>query len=304
MLSRSPEMEEERLPIVSLVIVADKSRCPANFVPITKTHDDASDADLWKDGFGFGIFNRSVRYLAVNRHIADTHSAQLEVLTDLAVISDKEAVPSSFICLDFTVDTKEKALKKKYLCARFTPRNQAIDAVSNIIVLGKTRRPPRGYSQAGEIDGMLICFKVTTIPEGYGRLTHSQSTELDRLGGSSTPPVTGAGLTINNGGGLYPNVNRHSTSDLDKVGQKLVGGQMAENRTPQSIFKGIDRVPFALNPVFAATMGSKDLFASLPPIPEWRTLEAKYTGYQCRLERSIVSPPPAQQPQQQTTGGD
>uniref|UniRef100_A0A915M1H4 Uncharacterized protein n=1 Tax=Meloidogyne javanica TaxID=6303 RepID=A0A915M1H4_MELJA len=33
MLRRSQEMEEQCLPIVSLVIVADKSRCPANFVP-------------------------------------------------------------------------------------------------------------------------------------------------------------------------------------------------------------------------------------------------------------------------------
>jgi hypothetical protein len=82
-------MDDDRLPIVSLAIVADKNRCPPNFVPvypnkfwlnskqtiiiqITKTHDDGSDADLWKDGFGFGIFNRSVRYLAISRHISDT----------------------------------------------------------------------------------------------------------------------------------------------------------------------------------------------------------------------------------------
>lgn len=262
-------MEEERLPIVSLVIVADKSRCPPNFIPITKTFDDGSDADLWKDGFGFGIFNRAVRYLAVSRHIADTHGP-LEVLTDLAVISDKEAVPSSFICFDFTVDTKDKALKKKYLCARFTPRNDAVDAVTSIIILAKTKRPPKGYSQAGEIDGMMICFKVCTIPEGYGRLTHSQSTEMDRLGNTGSSS-------------LYPNVNRHSTSDLDRI------GQMANERSPHLLFKGIDRVPFELNPLFAAALNGKDLFSTLPAIPDLRALEAKYGVYNCRLERSIAS---------------
>nr|CAD2198108.1 unnamed protein product [Meloidogyne enterolobii] len=282
MLNRSQEMEEQCLPIVSLVIVADKTRCPANFVPITSTHDDNSDADLWKDGFGFGIFTRFVRYLAVNRRVADTNGP-LEVLTDLAVISDKEAVPSSFICLDFTVDTKERALKKKFLCARFSPRNEALDAVTNIIILGKTKRPPRGYSLAGEVDGMSICFKVSTIPENYGRLTHSQSHELDRLGNcnlsSASPAVTG----------LYPTVNRHSTSDLDKVGQNVI--QSTNQHNINAVFRGIDRVPFELNPLFAFVLSEKNVLSKLPPIPNLRALEAKYIDkYNFQLERSIISP--------------
>lgn len=68
-----------------------------------KAHDDGSDADLWREGFGFGIFNRVVRYIAVSRHISDTQC--LEVVTDLAVISEKEAVPVNFVCIDFTADT-------------------------------------------------------------------------------------------------------------------------------------------------------------------------------------------------------
>jgi hypothetical protein len=75
-----------------------------------------------------------------------------------------------------------------------------VDAVTNIVVLARQKRPPRDYSQAGsgffhlfiyfyyfssEIDGMLVCFKLGTVPEGYGKarqmLTHSQSTELESV---------------------------------------------------------------------------------------------------------------------------
>jgi len=47
-----------------------------------------------------------VRYIALSRKISPEHShLALEVVTDLAVISDKEAVPSSFVCIDFTADS-------------------------------------------------------------------------------------------------------------------------------------------------------------------------------------------------------
>ncbi|KAI3409843.1 hypothetical protein GPALN_006217 [Globodera pallida] len=289
MLSRSPEMEEERLPIVSMVIIADKSRAPANFVTLVKTHDDGSDADLWKDGFGFGLFNRSVRYIAVSRHIAETPPSGLEVLTDVAVISDKDAVPSSFVCLDFTVDTKERALKKKYLCARFTPRTDAIDAVTNLIVLAKARKPPKGYTWAGDIDGMAICFRVSTIPEGYGRLVHSQSTEMQHL-------ATGASAA---GVGIYPNIGpplgtstnaqcRHSASDLDRLKQfNLAAGQQRRDSVEGG--RGVDRVPFELNPLLSFSLSAREKCANLPPIPDWDSLVAKY-GYAFRLEKELTTP--------------
>lgn len=59
-------------------------------------------------------------------------------------------------------------MKKKYICVRFTPRNDAIDAVSDIIVLNRNKRPPRGYTVAGEVDGALIAFHVAPIASTYG----------------------------------------------------------------------------------------------------------------------------------------
>lgn len=166
MLTRSQEMEDTTLPLVTICLITDRNRCPANFTPLTKAHDDGSDADLWKDGFGFGIFNRAVRYLAISR-LAPGDGPH-EVITDLALITEKEAVPTNFVCIDYTADTKERALKKKFICVRFTARNDAVDAVSDIIVLNRNKRPPKGYASAGDVDGATICFKVSTIPKTYG----------------------------------------------------------------------------------------------------------------------------------------
>lgn len=85
------------------------------------------------------------------------------MITDLAIISEKEAVPTNFVCIDFTADTskvlnfeelilgflEERALRKKFLCVRFTQRNDAIDALTDIIVLNKAKRPPKGFASAG-----------------------------------------------------------------------------------------------------------------------------------------------------------
>jgi ESCRT-I complex subunit MVB12 len=228
MLQRNTEMGEE-LPIVSICVISDKQKCPPAFIPILKAFDDMSDADLWKDGGFFG-FNRSLRYLAISRAISDNNT--LEVVTDLLIISEKEAIPANFISIDFTVDSNERALRKKYLCARFTPRNDALDAITDIIVLARSKRPPKGYTSAGDVDGMNICFKVSTISETYGRLVHSQS----------------------NPGPLYPAVPtkilneeyRRSNPNLDN--NKQLDFNQFTIRAQKGSIKGIDGIPFKLRP--------------------------------------------------------
>jgi len=292
MLERSSEMEDTDLPVVSICIVADKNKAPQGFVPITKTHDDATDADLWREGFGFSLFSRQVRYIAVSRKISAEHShLALEVVIDLAVISDKEAVPTSFVCIDFTADSKERALKKKFLCARFASRNDSLDAVTDVVVLAKSRRAPKSYTLAGEVDGMLICFKVSTIPDGYARLSHSQSTSeisssqdaANKRNSQLYPPIAA------------PGPHSQSIGDLASVGGPH-GQAVAAAATGISSFtirqsavnhvKGVDGVPFQLNPVFARALDTgKD--QTLPEIPELRSLQTPSVNL--RLERQVLS---------------
>ncbi|KAH7716913.1 hypothetical protein AAVH_15690, partial [Aphelenchoides avenae] len=167
----------------------------------------------------------------------------------------------------------ERALKKKYLCVRFAPRNDALDAVTDLIVLGKQKRPPKGYTSAGDIDGMVLCFKQSTIPESYGRLTHSQSTDLKNA-------------ALNAAAGLYPSIgdasHRHSTGDLDKA--QAVNAFTI--RAGKDGFRGIDGVPFKLSArLESATSKSNSNF--LPDVPRVQ-VEEKY-AYNFNLERSILA---------------
>jgi len=260
-------MDEELLPIVSLVIVADKGRCPPGYLPILKSFDDGSDADLYKDS---GWFSKSYRYLAVSRAIVDHNT--LEVVTDLLVINEREAIPAHFISIDYTVDSNEKALRKKFLCARFTPRNDALDAVTDIVILSRTKRPPRGYTSAGEVDGMTICFKVATIPETYARLNHSKS----------------------NPTALYPNIShkpsldnssyRHSTSDLEVSGVHNELNHFTI-KMPRGI-RGIDGVPFKLSPALEKAVKSRNV----DDLPELLNPEATLNfEYNFATERSCLA---------------
>lgn len=120
------------------------------------------------------------------------------------------------------------------MCARFTPRNDALDAVTDIVIMSKSKRPPKGYTSAGDIDGLILCFKVSTIPETYARLSHSKS----------------------NPGTLYPDLPhkpsiddsgyRHSTSDLEL--NNAVRNEVANFtiRMPKGI-RGVDGIPFKLS---------------------------------------------------------
>ncbi|KAI1715789.1 multivesicular body subunit 12 domain-containing protein [Ditylenchus destructor] len=275
MLQKAVEMgdEHDQLPIVSVCVVADKNKCPPGFTPILKTYDEATDADLWKDGFGFGIFNRVVRYVAMSRHVTDASS--LELVTDVAIISDKEAVPSNFVCIDYTADTKERALKKRYLCVRLSPRNDTLDAVSDILILSKSKKPPKGYTIAGDVDGMIICYRVSTIPESYGRLKHSQSSDMNNANKGQAP--------------LYPEINnpnyayRHSTSDLGKVNESISAFTIKAAQTNQ--IKGIDGVPFQLNPIYSKSLLQKK-GSDFPEVPEINPAETY--NYNFSLERSVI----------------
>ncbi|CAD5216790.1 unnamed protein product [Bursaphelenchus xylophilus] len=256
MLCKEAEFGDTELPIVSLCLIADKSRCPANFTAITKCSDDGSEADLWRDSFGFGIFNRVTRYMAISR-IAPENTPH-EVITDMAIITEKEAVPTNFVCIDYTADTKERALKKKFICVRFTPRSDALDALTDVIVQSKNRKPPKGYTSAGEVDGALICFRVQTIPESYG--VKQRQPLQPSLYPSLDPTPLPAG----------------TSNPLPNLGVCTI-------RAGQHPIKGLEGIEFKLNPRLVSTNAS----GAKEPDPE---LPDSYNfTYNFNLERSCLA---------------
>ncbi|CAG9538066.1 unnamed protein product [Cercopithifilaria johnstoni] len=269
LMTRSSDMGDENNinPITSVIIVADKNRCPRGFAPIIKTFDEQSDADLWRES-SFTFFNRPVRYLAISRDTPH-NTVGTHVVTDLCVVKDSDPIPMGFIAIDYTADSKEKALRKKYLCVRTVARDAVVDAIGEIVLLSKMRRPLKNYSSAGEVDGILICFKHIVIPSSFGvTLPRSRSTTSV----------------------LYPSIGtsefRHSNPTLDKAKTGIAGNALT---IKSSVKRGVEDVPFKLNPKVESSLARN----KLDTLPELKKCDSEQLdrdySYYFTLERAMLS---------------
>jgi len=269
-------------PITDICIVTDKTKCPQNYEVISKAYDDPTiEADVWKDGFF--AFNRVLRYICISRTVPK-NAFVCNIVADVAVSNIGDIVPSGFTAIESCADSREKALRKKQLCIRTMPRESAVDAVNDVILLAKSKKPPTGYSLAGEIDGLLLCFKYGTIPadfpgakpEGAGvypnlpypihPLSHSASrgsqiaatpTEDGHQKQSAVPAVSAAG---------YSTLDRQYS-----LGVKI----------------GIEGVPFELNHLFTSNNSQRRNLPFLKPASADR-LEAEF-NYDFNTEQAVLT---------------
>ncbi|MFH4978375.1 hypothetical protein AB6A40_005084 [Gnathostoma spinigerum] len=328
LLKKALEMEDPHAicPITAIVIVADRNGAPAGFSAITKAYDDQSDADLWKES-AFSIFSRPVRYIAISRVVPE-NTVNFNVVVDICIVRDSDPIPNGFMAIDYTVDTKEKALRKRYLCVRSVARDTVVDAIGEILVLNKLKKPPRGYASAGEIDGALICFKHIVIPQNFGRLPHCRSSVA--MSSPSSPcyqKTTSlfdhsfcimrlwcnetfickrrsksfiskmkrasfcAKKSFTNPGSIFPNVSddvRHSAPALNDM-DRTVATVNTFTIKVEAASRGIDGVPFKLNPLLQSTVSQKQGSGT----PYWiecddDRLQRDYS-YPFTLERSVLS---------------
>lgn len=116
--------------------------CPRGFFPITKTYDQYSDADLRENS----IFKISAaRYLCFSK----TEGLPNFVIQELIVLGDKANPPRGFSLLNRTVDTEQKAWKKKQICYRLVNKKDIKTAVTDIAVCSYIKKSPSGFSNAG-----------------------------------------------------------------------------------------------------------------------------------------------------------
>jgi len=151
----------ENFPITGLCVVADADRCPVGYDCIYVSNDRKEDCDLWKDSF---FKTRVTRYICFTRIFPLDGGKLNNVLIDVCIQNEKDAVPAGFSLIDVTVDTREKATRKKQVCVKMVPRHLATDAISDLIVLSKNKRAPVNYTLVGEINGLAICYKMAPIP--------------------------------------------------------------------------------------------------------------------------------------------
>ncbi|XP_053684400.1 multivesicular body subunit 12B [Sabethes cyaneus] len=144
-------------PITSLQLVEDYEKCPKNFQVINKTYDQDQDADLWRENILFG--KKTARYLCQSK----TEGLPDYILETLKVIGDKEALPEGFSQLTRTADTEQRAWRKKQIVYRLAKKGVAKQAITDIILCSRLRQAPEGFTLAGDINGILICYKTTLI---------------------------------------------------------------------------------------------------------------------------------------------
>ncbi|KAG8230925.1 hypothetical protein J437_LFUL002957, partial [Ladona fulva] len=99
-------------PITAIGVVSDPEKCPPGYIVVSRTHDQDSDADLWKEGF----FGRKTRYICLSKTegIGGTHlggngpppppAADL-IVQSVTVINDKEMPPDGYSLIPRTIDS-------------------------------------------------------------------------------------------------------------------------------------------------------------------------------------------------------
>lgn len=167
-------MEQQDWPITGVAVVADIGKCPAGYTTIDRTHDKHEDADLWRDGW-FG--SRITRYLCVERCAPQPGN---DVLVDVTVINDRDPVPAGFTVVDYTHDTRERAVKKRVMCVRWMNTSITNSAISELILLSKgARRPPNGYTLVGELNCLTLCYKMANIKTQSSITNHTDMNMAD-----------------------------------------------------------------------------------------------------------------------------
>ncbi|KAJ8957606.1 hypothetical protein NQ314_006532 [Rhamnusium bicolor] len=140
-------------PITAIQINALK-----DFFPISRTYDQDSDADLRESS----IFkSSSARYLCLSK----TEGLPNFVVQEILVLTDKANPPKGFSLLNRTADSEQKAWKKKQICYRLVNKKQIRIAITDIIICSRLRKAPAGFSFAGELNGVTICYKMGNVQD-------------------------------------------------------------------------------------------------------------------------------------------
>ncbi|CAB3371488.1 Hypothetical predicted protein [Cloeon dipterum] len=292
-------------PITSIGVVEDSEKCPPDFYVVSRTHDQDSDADLWKDGF----FGRKVtRYLCLSKKQGLPGLSDY-IVESIAVVNDKEVPPDGYTLLPRTIDSEQKAWRKKQLCYRLSKRSLTSNLVTDVIVLSKMKKAPEGFTLAGEINGLTVCFKsvpnsVASTPNpslsltslnspinSYSNISAPATPRRKSNGHAPAPPTPGSEESMDDYVSLkpirppppLPNHVSPVRNPMVRQSSKVVA---AASRTYATLaaFQGLEGVPFIISPKLKAMADP----ASVPPttVKTWTEYEIEREfSYDFRTER-------------------
>ncbi|XP_054271590.1 multivesicular body subunit 12B [Macrosteles quadrilineatus] len=265
-------------PITAICIVEDPAKCPPGFNVVSRTHDQDSDADLWKES---NFFIRKVtRYLCLSK----TEGIADYVVEFVGVINEKEAPPDGCCLIPRTIDSEQRAWRKRQMCYRLTRRNLALSAITDIILLGRAKKAPEGFSLAGEINGIVICFKTGPI--------HGDPPNPAPLLGYSLNPFKNGDVIPRPAPRIPTTFNDesppHDYENLIRPTPKRPAPPPPptnqSNYSTIASYHGLEGIPFVLNPRLVNTQSSMNLGIPTIKVRTQFDLDSDY-DYDFRLER-------------------
>nr|CAH7762001.1 unnamed protein product [Callosobruchus chinensis] len=282
-------------PVTAIQVIENLDKCPKGFFAISKTYDQDSDADLRESS----IFKSSTaRYLCLSK----TEGLPNFVVQELLVLTDKANPPKGFSLLSRTADSEQKAWRKKQLCYRLVNKKDIRTAITDIIICSRLKKAPSGFSFAGELNGVTICYKMGNVQDSQAN--GNQPVPPDR------PPKP---APTSPGSGVYPSLMGDSDHDYEILRPGVApypaapggglspaapsrpapkppangGGSVTlHHQMSQSYPHAMDGVPFQVNPRFVPQGGSGSKGFQFPRIKA-RTMQQllKEYDYQFTLER-------------------
>lgn len=175
-------------PVTGVCIVSDPQKCPPSYELLMRSKDRESDCDLWRET---NMFKKTTRYLCFTRAYNKNNQDQ-KVLASIQILPEKELPPPGFMILEKTIDSEERALKKKQFCVKFGDRNSLTEAISDIIIHSKVKRAPEGYTLiGGDVNSLMICVKVSRIPPETQTFNHTGSSQTNGMRPAPAPPIAG-----------------------------------------------------------------------------------------------------------------
>ncbi|XP_050424880.1 multivesicular body subunit 12B [Adelges cooleyi] len=276
-------------PISALCVVEDVSKCPAGYSPILKTHDQDSDADLhlqsWKESVFIG--RKITRYLCISK----TEGISDYIVVNIVLINEKEGPPDGYCLISRTIDNDQKAWRKRQLCYKLSRRNLASHAITDIILLSRSKKAPDGFNYVGDLNGLTLCYKTSSqspvnvplSPLSYG-LAPSQATENLPNGNGSLESYPSLDMSANS---LTHDYDRLLSLKPTRPAPKLpTPTYSSSNYSTLNSLQGLEGIPFVLNPNFVV-----DNKYSLKNIPEIKVktledLDLQY-NYSFEQERQV-----------------
>lgn len=297
-------------PITDISVVEDIEKCPPNFTVVSRTYDQDTDADLWRE---IGVFiKKKSRYICFSK----TEGIPQCVVEDVLIVNERETPPEGYSMITYTADSKQKAWRKKQLCYKIRNKDLCSKAVTDIIICSRitnkaSTMAPNGFVAAGTINRLGVCYKTVDIVNGN---SNAQSyVNIDLLQNASPNPSNGTPHRLpperppkpkfspKPANGIYPQIGGNPGKDTDESSDRdyeimnwptrpaprppttsVVGTTPIYGTLPGS--SDLDGVPFVLNPHLSVQSDSSA--NKLPVIKVWTQKDLdKEFSYDFRAER-------------------